>query len=153
MMANFRISYAELADIIFESNRDIDQCLDVLKRRYPNLTEKLQEKIEKELRKTFLPRFNTKWQAVSRKRDRFFATYEDWLSNMFTIPESDMQPIEEKDVPGPSKRGRPEKTFEECCERTKRNRVKSMCESLPEDMIIQAANKLQRFIRKHFVYP
>lgn len=47
---------------------------------------------------------------------------------------------------GPSKRlrsGRPEKPFEECCSRTKRKKLRSLCKNYPVEAILSAADRVR----------
>jgi hypothetical protein len=102
--------------------------------------------IYKELSRNFLPKFTKRWHAATRNRTKFEKKNENWLKNIFSINKPPTEPDVATEEPGPSNRsrsGRAEKSFKECCDRTKRNKVKSLCENYPEVIIIKAANKIQ----------
>lgn len=147
-MDSFTIVYADLVEIIISSNREIHKCLENLKPLYPHLTENVWEQVYEKLSRNFLPVFTKKWQTAARNKNAFMAKNEQWLKNIFTVETSSVQADMvncDSNVPGPSKRfhrGRPEKSFDECCDRTKRYKVKRLCESVPEEMIKKAASKV-----------
>lgn len=155
-MSVIEVKYSDLVEIVLLSNRELPLCLENLKSRYPSLTESDLEVFSEHLRRNFIPKFSKKWQEVSRNKVRFYAKHESWLQNTFTIPtdgttlELDLNVSNESDTDpgaGPSKRsriGRPAKSFEECCERAKRKKVKSLCETYPQEMINMAADKLKK---------
>lgn len=70
-------------------------------------------------------KLKTRWEKCNRIRPRFLKSNEDWLKHKISLPEVIRLYLVKKSnfcEPGPS-RGRPQKTFEEVSDRTKRRRV------------------------------
>ncbi|PZC70923.1 hypothetical protein B5X24_HaOG214604 [Helicoverpa armigera] len=145
-MSTFSISYKELVEILLLSNREVHKCLENLKSKYPNLVDDDLEKVYRELSQHFIPAFSKKWKKCARNKTSFFAKNEEWLKLLFNLPVSTAVESSEECEPGPSKRtrtGRPEKSFDECCDRAKRYKVKSLCENNEQQTITNAAKCLE----------
>lgn len=136
-MTNFVVLQRYLAEIVILSNRDIDLCMESIKIRFPNLKTEDLVIIRRALSQNFLPRFLQRWTSASRNKNYFYKKFENWLEEKFVL---------ELDSPKPSGArgpGRPEKGFLECCDRTKRYKIKNMCDNFSPDLIHEAANKVK----------
>lgn len=136
-MANFVMVHRDLAEIVMLSNRDINICMENIKMRFPNIQSEDLLIIKRELSQHFLPRFVQKWTSASRNKNYFYKKFEKWLEEKFVV---------KLICPTPSEacgRGRPEKEFLECCDRTKRYKIKNLMDNFSPELIHEAANKLK----------
>lgn len=86
--------------------------------------------------KNFKSDFIKKWKDASYKEERFLKTNEQWLTTS----------IELRNWPEDStkKTGRPQKSFEDLCDRSKRRKTKELREQVPVEELTYAAGVSQR---------
>ncbi|XP_059223235.1 uncharacterized protein LOC131997013 [Stomoxys calcitrans] len=99
---------------------------------------KLLNEQDKEKIKSTLKKFNKKWVKCSRMKLRFESSNNIWLDTDMRLGVNDF--FEEPSTSG--SRGRPRKSFEESCNRTKRRRVDELVTSNSSELIKKAAEKL-----------
>lgn len=142
-MESISIPYLELVEVVLSSDREGDKCFENISRNYHEMSEQLLKELKIKLSRNFIPNFSRRWQAASRNKDRFLKQNEEWLRGSFSVNvDSSLTPMD-VDEPGPSSRpvGRKEKPFDECCQRTKRYKVKKLLENCSKELIVAAANE------------
>jgi hypothetical protein len=120
-MPTFTITYEYLSEIIVGSNYDVGKMRISLRNTFPELKTNDIDKIIKEIQHHFLFQLKKKWQDSHRKIDRFKLKNKDWLKRELKVSlEEDEFSDTEVQPPIKKRAGRPLKSFEECCDRTKR---------------------------------
>ncbi|CAH1099302.1 unnamed protein product [Psylliodes chrysocephalus] len=118
--------------------KKIDEKVSLFEERLLKLTNcPNQEKINfiRALR-CFKSDFKKKWRDASYKEERFLKTNEHWLTSSIELP---YWPEKLTQKPG-----RPSKTFEELCDRSKRRKTKELREQVPVEELTYAAGVSQR---------
>lgn len=112
----------------------MDKIKTLLKSKFKNLNTNHIETIIQDIQRHFLYSLKKKWQSSQRKCNRFKKENENWLNRVFTVQlEVVSSDVQNKFLEPPVKRkvGRPEKSFEECCDRAKRYKAKHLRETYP----------------------
>lgn len=120
-------SNRELFDVWFSNStarvRDVLEFMELKLNIQSNLEPEDQEIVEKHA-STICSEINKRWQSCHRKRDRFLKKNKDWLDNFHSFPQNIltlMSASTSQDLS--NKRGRPQKEFVECCQKTKKQKV------------------------------
>ena len=145
-MGTFNTGYEELVEIILLSNHKVDKCVENIKIKYPGISETVMEKIHHELMKNFLPNFSRRWKIASRNKYTFFTKNKEWLKGIFSITLDPTDAVGDNKS-GPSQRfrsGRPEKSFDDCCDRAKQYKIKHLCENYSEELIVMAGHTIEK---------
>lgn len=133
-MSNFKCTYSDLVEIILNSNFDVEKCIVSLKSSNSTLDFAQQEELKRYLCQTFIPHFRRRWQDCNRTKKHFYGKYQDWLANTYSLelfePCSSSQ-----------QGGRPEKSFEECSDRTKRMKIKQILDNVSSELLTAASKK------------
>lgn len=79
---------------------------------------------------TFKHQFLTRWNKAQRKKDRLQQTNQEWLQKTISFPIREIQPTH---------RGRPEVSFHESSERSKRRKTETLRTSVPTEELAFAA--------------
>lgn len=77
--------------------------------------------------------FEVKWNQCYRNEKRFLDKNKVWLSGNLIL-----SPTASQEISSLSKPGRPRKNFEDCCDRTKRRKVRNLIDSTSPDEIAVA---------------
>lgn len=92
----------------------------------------------------FKTQFKKKWEAASRKEDRFLSSNEKWLTSPIQLPKFNAEVGAEvipRVIPKP---GRLKKSFENLSERSKRRRTNELRSQIPAEELVYAAGVSQR---------
>jgi len=110
-----------------------------LENHFPHFSDKEIQCIVKEYKKTFLSQFNSKYRSVYYKKDIFRNKYSDWLEGSFLVKRScnDHDSAVESSI---RVSGRPVKNFEECCDRSKKIKVRRLQDNFSQALIDAAAS-------------
>lgn len=111
----------DLPDIIIENFTDAN-----------NFSTEQTSTIRQKLINSFIPNFKQKWSSVTRNKKKFMIKYKDYLEKDFIVhlplctdKNLDLMSYESTTSTLSSK-GRPRKSYEEGCEKTKRARLKEL---------------------------
>lgn len=115
-----------LSEIILTNNYNTDKIKTLLKSKFPNLKTNHVEKVIKDIQRYFLYQLKKKWQNSQRKSDRFKKENINWLNGVFTVQLEEIDSDLQNELSTKKKVGRPEKSFEKCCDRAKRYKVKHL---------------------------
>lgn len=126
-MSSIKIKYRDFCECLLGgTNFDL-----FLRQNHPELDEENISLILTTLSKSFLPHFNKKTDKVNRDRARFKKIFSEWMENeyVFNIPDQESIGFV----------GRPSKDFDDCGERNKRNKIRSLQASYQQSLINAAA--------------
>lgn len=110
--------------------------------------------IKNKIKNNFLPVYNRKWKAVHRVRARFEKHYTEFLNNYFTVEFTNSSAVIDKTPQACcsssssssvsiSNKGRPQLTYEESSERSKRRRISKIRSSYSSEEMYRVAECLQ----------
>lgn len=134
-MAKFSSSYSDLMQLVLSNKYDVEKCIATIKSCNPQFDSAHLQEIQRYLNRTFVPHFRRRWKEACRNKNTFSNKYQDWLSNTCSI--TFVKPC--KSAQG----GRPEKSFKECSERSKRYKLKQLLGNVSKDLLIAASKKCQ----------
>lgn len=100
-----------LCDILVENKGNETLVFNYVQEKY-NFSGKSEKFAFDGLRRYFLPQFREKWKSSSRSKSFFYKKYASWLEGSFTLFNGHG--------------GRPNKTLENCSNRSKRRKVSSL---------------------------
>lgn len=120
--------------IIFRENYlesvAIDKCINFCERKSRKTFKTEELKSARQKIRNLLLSFRRKWRAkdVHRTWNSFLAKHENWLKRTMELSITDELQLEKVfDLPGP---GRPTKSFDECAQRAKRQKISETVNSL-----------------------
>lgn len=131
-----KIKYRELCECIWNNTK-----WDVFLRQKYELDEHNVSLIIETLNKSFLPHFNKRLKDVSRDRNKFKNKYAEWMDHECIFSLCDPERPEPRPEPTEGRIGRPSKSFNECGDRSKRNKIRMLRELYPQSLINAAATK------------
>lgn len=111
----------DLPDIIIENFTDAN-----------NFSTEQTSTIRQKLINSFIPNFKQKWSSVTRNKKKFMIKYKDYLEKDFIVhlplcTDKNLDLMSYKSTTSTlSSKGRPRKSYEEGCEKTKRARLKEL---------------------------
>jgi hypothetical protein len=131
--------FVSLCDSTLTSNENLQRILAFVGENY-NIDEKKNERLKEKIRIT-ISKYKSKWQEVSRIKERFNTRFQTWLDGDFGIEEFIVEDLNSSTSSASSsamKRGRPSKPFSELSERGKRRIIDSQVVDPKEDSIEKA---------------
>ena len=157
-MTSCHVKYSDLCDLLWkcketDKNSKHDYVISQLKSKY-SLSEDEENSLRTQLITTFFPNFNTKWNEVCRKKDRFihkntaflqkdfiFDLSQPSTSQLQTSNEKELDNIDNNDQSNESnkvKRGRPRLSYEEGSSKTKKRRSAELSKNYSREELMEA---------------
>lgn len=90
--------------------------------------------IKRQISKTFVCQFNTRFCKSNRHLERFKQEHKTWLNTDFIFDINNATP-EKANEPIKKNIGRPLKSYEDVSDRSKRRKRKDLIDSLPEEQL------------------
>lgn len=135
-METIKIKYADLCEVLF-SNGSVETFVS---EKYCLECDDLLTSICGAIKKRFLPHYKQKLKTVNFNRDKFKNKFFEWMKGEFIFTLPDNQTDCESQLRKP---GRPTKGFDQCCERSRRSKVRALQASHSQDLIDAAASSYQ----------
>lgn len=132
-MESFTISYADLCTKLLEYDKDKTKFKLFLEQSYINLSEPMIDSILDAVYKRFYAQLKRRWLDSNHTKSRFENKYAKWLQGVFKMEKEISNDMSEPSTS--SKPGRPRKSFDECCDRTKRYKRDEVRAMFPQEVI------------------